>query len=136
MRSGRTFGVVLDTSGSMDRHLLAICLGAIASYSISKEVTAVRVVFCDAEAYDEGYMKPEDIASTVKVKGRGGTVLQPGIDILNNADNFPKDAPILIITDGYCESDLKLYNKEHAFLIPRANSLPFIPKGKVFKMSE
>ncbi|MBA3468684.1 MAG: peptidase, partial [Herpetosiphonaceae bacterium] len=30
---GRTFGVVLDTSGSMERHLLAMALGTIASYS-------------------------------------------------------------------------------------------------------
>ena len=41
---GRTFGVVLDTSGSMDRVLLAKALGSIASYSISPEVPAVRVV--------------------------------------------------------------------------------------------
>jgi len=130
----RTFGVVLDTSGSMDRSLLATCLGAIASYSVARDVPGVRVVFCDAAAYDQGYMKPEDIAGTVKVKGRGGTVLQPGIDILHNADDFPKDAPILIITDGYCEERLTVCNREHAFLIPWGNTLPFSPKGKVFRV--
>ena len=51
-QDGRTFGVVLDTSGSMDRELLAKALGAIASYSIAHDVPAVRVVFCDAAAYD------------------------------------------------------------------------------------
>ncbi|MCY1065346.1 hypothetical protein OV090_11270 [Nannocystis sp. RBIL2] len=51
---GRTFGVVLDTSGSMDRKLLAKALGAIASYAMSREVPQVRVVFCDAVAYDAG----------------------------------------------------------------------------------
>ncbi|MGE5703465.1 MAG: penicillin acylase family protein, partial [Clostridia bacterium] len=74
---GRTFGVILDTSGSMDRALLAKALGAIASYSISREVPAVRVVFCDAATYDQGYMVPEAIADRVQVRGRGGTVLQP-----------------------------------------------------------
>ncbi|HEX2909009.1 MAG TPA: hypothetical protein VHO69_19205, partial [Phototrophicaceae bacterium] len=44
---GRTFGVILDTSGSMDSRLLAKVLGTIASYSIAREVHAVRVVFCD-----------------------------------------------------------------------------------------
>ena len=132
---GRTYGVVLDTSGSMDRKLLATALGAIASYSIVRDVPAVRVVFCDADAYDEGYMKPEDIADTLKVKGRGGTILQPGIDLLKNADDFPKDAPILIITDAECEDKLILYGREHAFLIPDGAKLPFIPKGKVFRMS-
>lgn len=109
-------------------------MGAIASYSVARDVPAVRVVFCDADAYDQGYMFPEDIAGTVKVKGRGGTVLQPGIDILVNSADFPKDAPILIITDGYCEDRLILYGREHAFLIPESSSLPFFPKGKIFRI--
>lgn len=130
---GRTFGVVLDTSESMERSLLATALGAIASYSAARDVPAARVVFCDATAYDAGYMKPEDIAGTVKVKGRGGTILQPGIDLLRNAKDFPKDAPLLIITDGECDK-LMLYGREHAFLLPRGARLPFVSKGKVFRI--
>ena len=130
---GRTFGVVLDTSGSMDRSLLATALGAIASYSAARDVPAARVVFCDADAYDAGYMKPEDVAGTVKVKGRGGTILQPGIDLLDKADDFPENAPILIITDAYCDKVI-LYGREHAFLVPHGANLPFVPKGKVFRM--
>jgi predicted metal-dependent peptidase len=130
---GRTYGVILDTSGSMDRSLLAKALGAIASYSISRDVPYVRVVFCDAAVYDQGYMAPEAIADRVKVRGRGGTILQPGIDLLEKSEDFPKSGPLLIITDGYCEP-LKIH-KEHAFLIPRGSNLPFIPKGKVFRFS-
>lgn len=130
---GRTFGVVLDTSGSMDRGLLATALGAIASYSATRDVPAARVVFCDAEAYDAGYLRPEDIAGTVKIKGRGGTVLQPGIYLLLKAEDFPENAPILIITDGYCDKVI-LYGREHAFLVPQGAKLPFVPKGKVFRM--
>jgi predicted metal-dependent peptidase len=130
---GRTFGVVLDTSGSMERGLLAVCLGAIASYSAARDVPAARVDFCDAEASDAGYMKPEDIAGTVKVKGRGGTILQPGIDLLENTEDFPKEAPILIITDGYCDR-VVLHGREHAFLVPQESNLPFVPKGKVFRI--
>ena len=130
---GRTFGVVLDTSGSMERGLLAAALGAIASYSAARDVPAARVVFCDADAYDAGYMKPEDIAGTVKVKGRGGTILQPGVDLLDSAEDFPDDAPILIITDGYCDK-VALRGREHAFLVPQGATLPFVPKGKVFRM--
>jgi predicted metal-dependent peptidase len=131
----RTFGVVLDTSGSMSRALLAIALGAIASYSTARDVPAVRVVFCDAAAYDQGYMKSNEIAGAVKVKGRGGTVLQPGIDILQNAEDFPEKAPILIITDGYCDDHLVLFGREHAYLIPEGRTLPFFPKGKIFRIS-
>ena len=130
---GRTFGVILDTSGSMDRSLLAKALGAIASYSISRDVPLVRVIFCDAVAYDQGYMPPETIADKVKVRGRGGTVLQPGINLLEETPDFPKDGPLLIITDGYCEP-LRIH-REHAFLIPRGSNLPFMPKGKVFRFS-
>lgn len=127
---GRTYGVVLDTSGSMDRSLLAKALGTIASYSIAREVSLVRVVFCDAMYYDQGYMQPETIAESVKVKGRGGTIIQPAIEMLEKDENFPKEGPILIITDGFCDQ-LRI-RREHAFVIPQGRYLPFIPRGKVF----
>lgn len=126
----RTYGVVLDTSGSMDRTLLAKALGTIASYSIARDVPLVRVVFCDAAYYDQGYMPPEAIAQSVKIKGRGGTVIQPAVDMLEKDQNFPKEGPILIITDGYCDQ-LRI-RREHAFVIPQGRHLPFIPRGKVF----
>lgn len=129
----RTFGVVLDTSGSMDSRILGKALGAIASYSMARDVPAARVVFCDAVAYDAGYMPPEAIAGRVQVKGRGGTVLQPGIDLLEKAEDFPVNGPILIITDGMC--DVLRIKREHAFLMPDGHYLPFRPRGPVFKVS-
>jgi hypothetical protein len=132
VEEGRTFGVVLDTSGSMERELLGKALGAISSYSISHDVSFVRVVFCDAFAYDQGYITPESLADRVQVKGRGGTVLQPGIDLLERAEDFPKNGPLLIITDGDC--DRVHIRREHAFLIPVGRHLPFIPKGQVLRI--
>jgi predicted metal-dependent peptidase len=129
---GRTFGVLLDTSGSMDRSLLAKALGTIASYSIARDVPAARVVFCDADAYDQGYMPPDAIADRVQVRGRGGTVLQPGIDLLESATDFPQDGPLLIITDGQC--DRLHIRREHAFLLPEGRYLPFVPRGEVFRI--
>jgi predicted metal-dependent peptidase len=129
----RTFGVVLDTSGSMGRLVLAKALGAIASYSLAHDVQATRVVFCDTEAYDQGYMSPTEIAGRVRLKGRGGTILQPGIDLLERAKDFPKDGPLLIITDGMC--DVLHTLRSHAFLMPDNRPLPFSPQGPVFKMS-
>jgi len=129
----RTFGVVLDTSGSMDRTLLGDALGAIASYAESREVGAVRVVFCDAAAYDQGYMPPADIAGRVQVKGRGGTILQPAIDLLEQASDFPRNGPLLIITDGQC--DAFLVRREHAILLPEGRTLPMKPGGPVFWIS-
>lgn len=133
LRQSRTFGVVLDTSGSMERKLLAKALGTIASYSIARDVAAVRVVFCDASAYDAGFMLPEEIAGRVQVRGRGGTILQPGVDLLQNAPDFPDSGPILIITDAQCEDDLSV-RREHAFVIPDGAVLPFRARGPVFRV--
>ncbi len=135
MEYSRTFGVVIDTSGSMDKRLLGYALGAVASYAEAKEVPYARVVFCDAAAYDAGYLAPEEIAGRVQVKGRGGTVLQPGVDLLEGAKDFPENGPILIITDGWIEDHIRI-RREHAFLVPRARRLPFAPRGRVFYFEE
>ncbi|MES9525441.1 vWA domain-containing protein, partial [Streptomyces capoamus] len=128
-----TFGVVLDTSGSMGVTLLGKALGAIASYAESRDVPAARVVFCDAAPYDAGYLPVTEIAGRVRVHGRGGTVLQPGIDLLRRAEDFPATAPVLVITDGWC--DVLRVRGEHAYLIPRGSRLPFTPRGPVFEVS-
>ncbi|MEO8130509.1 MAG: VWA-like domain-containing protein, partial [Bryobacteraceae bacterium] len=130
----RTFGVVLDTSGSMARTLLAQSLGAIASYAISRDVNAIRLISCDAAAYDHGYMPPEEIADRVLLKGRGGTILQPGIDMLERAIDFPPAAPVLLITDGWC--DCFQTSRDHAILLPAGRTLPFIPRCPVFRFFE
>lgn len=129
--NNRTFGVVVDTSGSVSTVELAMALGSIASFASAKEVPFARVVFCDANAYDAGYLSPEDVAGKVEVKGRGGTVLQPAVDLLEQAEDFPKDGPILIITDGGIEKNLQVH-REHAYLLPKGRRLPFRAKGKVF----
>lgn len=129
---GRTFGVILDTSGSMESRLLAKALGAIASYSIAREVHAVRVIFCDVMPYDQGYLAPEDIAGRVKIKGRGGTILQPAIDLIEKAEDFPESGPLLVITDG--ETDKFSVRHEHAYLMPQGKQLPFVAKGRIFWM--
>jgi predicted metal-dependent peptidase len=127
-----TFGVVLDTSGSMPVELLGKALGAIASFAASRDVPAARVVYCDAVAYDAGYLRAEDIAGKVRVKGRGGTMLQPAVNLLERAADFPDGAPILIITDGF--TDVLSVRREHAYLMPAGAALPFTPRGPVFKV--
>ena len=94
-------------------------------------VAAARVIFCDADAYDAGYMSPEEIAGRVKVISRGGTKLQPAITLLQRSKDFPKDGPILIITDGEIEEHLDIKN-EHAYLLPVGCRLPFRARGEVF----
>ena len=78
-------------------------------------------------------MHPLDIAGRVRVRGRGGTVLQPGVNLLQEAPDFPRDGPILIITDALC--DRVQVRRDHAFLIPRGAILPFTARGPVFHLS-
>ncbi|MFE3450761.1 hypothetical protein ACFXJ8_17695 [Nonomuraea sp. NPDC059194] len=116
----------------MDTKLLGKALGAIASYAIARDVPRARVVFCDAAAYDAGYLPVEEIATKVRVRGRGGTFLQPGVNLIERADDFPRDGPILLITDGDC--DVLRIRREHAFLTPQGARLPFHPRGPVFHL--
>ena len=69
----------------------------------------------------------------MRVRGRGGTELQPGIDLLERAPDFPKDGPVLVITDA--RIDRVRIRREHAFLIPVGATLPFAPRGPVFRFS-
>ncbi|TQS11316.1 hypothetical protein FLW53_24295 [Microbispora sp. SCL1-1] len=39
-----------------------VSVGAIASYATARDVPRTRVVFCDAVAYDAGYLPVEDVA--------------------------------------------------------------------------
>jgi len=132
-----TFGVVLDTSGSMDRELLGRALGAIASYAEARDVPAVRLVLCDAAPYDRGFVSPTDLRGVFSIQGRGGTVLQPALHFLHTRPDFPPTAPVMVITDGWCEEEL-LCPREHCFLLPRKSwqegALPLRTSAPVFRV--
>ena len=81
----------------------------------------------------ESWTRAEAIADRVKVRGRGGTILQPGIELLEKAEDFPERGPVLVITDGFC--DRLHLGRPHAFLLPRGRHLPFVPKGQVFRIA-
>jgi predicted metal-dependent peptidase len=129
-----TFGVVVDTSGSMERDDLGNAFGAIVAYSRQQRVRAVRLVYCDAAAYDEGFVDIETLAQRVRVKGRGGTVLQSAVTLLETRTDFPKACSILIVTDGMFEETLSV-TRDHAFLLPPGRHLPFRTHQPVFYMS-
>ncbi len=126
LKEACVFGVVLDTSISMDRELLGYALGAIASYSEAREVHAIRLISCDAKPYDHGFIEPTELRGLFSIQGRGGTALQPGISYLINQKDFPSTAPIMIITDGYCETNLHV-PREHCFVMPKGQ---YIEDGK------
>jgi hypothetical protein len=55
-------------------------------------------------------------------------VLQPLLRLLEHTDDFPTDAPILIISDADC--DVLRVRREHASLVPRGARLPFTPAAR------
>ncbi|MEW6283787.1 MAG: hypothetical protein AB1758_34565 [Candidatus Eremiobacterota bacterium] len=94
----------------MDNRTLGKALGAPASYAASREVPAGRVIFCDAALYDQGYMTPESIAGRVQ-----GARLSQG-------------------RSGWNVRRLSLRGRPHAYLLPEGCSLPFPPKGELFRI--
>jgi hypothetical protein len=80
----------------------------------------------------QGYVPAEAIAKDLRVRGRGGTVLQPAIDLVQSAHDLPQEGPISISTDGKC--DRLVIQREHAFLMPEGAALPSIPNGPVFRL--
>ncbi|NJK31939.1 MAG: hypothetical protein HC927_05705, partial [Deltaproteobacteria bacterium] len=118
-----TFGVVLDTSGSMSQELLQKGIAALVAYAELHGVAQVRLVMCDARPYDEGFIPVAKLKKPYRIAGRGGTALQPAVRLLEEDKQFPPDAPILVITDGAC--DALTIMREHAFLLPGNGKLPF-----------
>jgi hypothetical protein len=74
-------------------------------------------------------VEPERLFDRVEVRGRDGTVLRPAIDRLEASTDFPKDAPILVITDGGSFT----VRWEHAFLMPEGARLPFRTQAPIFR---
>jgi hypothetical protein len=85
-------------------------------------------------AHDSGFVSPDDLLETVEVRGRGGTVLMPGVRMLETANDFPPSAPILVITDGACET--LTIRREHVYLAPRYGEFKHRVQGPVFWMRE
>ncbi|HIT89669.1 MAG TPA: hypothetical protein IAC41_04530 [Candidatus Merdenecus merdavium] len=64
------------------------------------------------------------------------TILQPIINLLENPSDFPKDGPILIITDEDIEEKITITHK-HACLLPRGRyGLPLNTKAPIFRFTE
>jgi hypothetical protein len=89
-------------------------------------------------AYDMGWVEPENLLARFTLRGRGGTVLQPGFDLLQalaRKGGMPAHGPVLVVTDGWCEDRIET-RMEHAYLMADGRRLPFTPRGEVFHMSE
>ena len=87
----------------MDRtDLLGKALGAIASATRCRATLRPRAS-CSATRSRTTRVtcRSRSIAGRVRLKGHGAArCCSPAIDLLERADDFPPDAPMLVITDG------------------------------------
>jgi len=93
---GYTINVLLDTSGSMESEFETVL-----SYLLNAGAT-INLVQCDAEVKDFVVIKSQNDVKNLKIKGLGGTVLQPGIDYF--VEQGLNNMPIAILTDGYTDT--------------------------------
>ena len=120
---GSVLTVLLDTSGSMGGYETKAL-----NYIFRSDIE-VNLIQCDAQIHAVEKIKSMKQLQQVKVKGGGGTVLQPGVDYAKK--HYP-NLSILILSDGYCDSlDFRGYNGK-VLIISNAVEIPITySNGKI-----
>ena len=90
--------VLLDTSGSMGGEFEKVL-----SYIFQNDIQ-INLIMCDAEIQQVIKIKARKELEKMKIKGLGGTVLQPGLDFITDRKNKISMYNLVILTDGYTDS--------------------------------
>ncbi len=117
------FGLIVDTSGNLNHARAAVALGAISTYALSRSIPSVRMVLSGMDLVDVGQATCDELFQRFAVSQRANSTIQPAIDLLDTARDFPDDAPILILTAVPC--DRIKTNRTHAYLIPEDGRLTY-----------
>lgn len=88
---------ILDTSGSMNGQFEIILS------EIFKDDYQINLVQCDTDVKNFVKIQSKNELKKMKIKGLGGTTLQPGIDYINSHKGL-KGNNLVILTDGYTDS--------------------------------
>ena len=118
-----TFGLIVDSSGALAPEILAEAIGAIGVYALSRNIQQVRIVTSGAGLCDLGMVAADIISHEIASSPRSTPKLQPAIELLDSARDFPTEAPVLILAGMPC--DRIGTRREHAFLVRKGNRLPF-----------
>jgi predicted metal-dependent peptidase len=115
IKYGSVINVMLDTSGSMNGYETKAL-----EYCFRNDI-AINLIQCDTEVHAVEKIKTMKELQKVRIKGGGGTVLQPGIDYMK--EHFPLYG-MMVLTDGYCDSlDFSGY-KGKVLIISNAVDVP------------
>jgi len=92
--------VLVDTSGSIGEKELQQFISEV--YYVAKEVAEVVVIPWDATVYEEQVIRRPDDVKKIKVRGGGGTVIKPALELAHK--KYPDNMKV-ILSDWYI-SDL------------------------------
>ena len=95
--------VAIDTSGSVDDHMIAQIFNEIFAI-LAKRKHEITVIECDAQV-QRVYRVKNAGEIQKKVAGRGGTMFTPAIEYINNVKYF-RDALLIYFTDGFGEREI------------------------------
>ena len=95
--------VAIDTSGSVDDHMIAQIFNEIFAI-LAKRKHEITVIECDAQV-QRVYRVKNAGEIQKKVAGRGGTMFTPAIEYINN-DKYFRDALLIYFTDGFGEREI------------------------------
>ena len=110
--------VILDTSGSM-----AGSFERILSYIFQNDIK-INLIQCDAQIQQVIKIKEKKELEKMKIKGLGGTTIQPGLDYIVDKKNKIYMYNNVILTDGYTDS-LNFANiKTRTLILSTASKCP------------
>lgn len=128
-----TFGLVVDTSGTLEPRYAALALGAITTYALSRSIPSVRLILSGAELVDESQTACDDLFQRFRISERPTTAIQPAVELLDAARDFPDDAPLLLLTAVPC--DRIKTKRTHAYLIPEDGRLTYHSDAPVIEIA-
>lgn len=97
--------VILDTSGSMGG-----LFEKVLSYVFQRDIT-INMFQVDTEVHGVKKITSMREMQHIDIQGLGGTMLQPGIDMLTEKGSEYQNYNTVILTDGYCDTlDLSKVN--------------------------
>jgi predicted metal-dependent peptidase len=117
---------ILDTSGSMGGEFEKVL-----SYIFQNDIE-INLIQIDAQVQDVVKIKDKRELEKMRIKGLGGTVLQPAIDFMTDPKNKIYNNNTVILTDGWTDS-LNFKNvKTQTLILSTAHKCPVTyDNGKV-----
>ena len=131
-----TFGLIIAETVQLPKPMLGLVMGAISAYVLGRNIPSVRLIRSGAEVTDIGMVSAEELTQhAVKAiqTSQKTSIIQPAIELLAQARDFPEDAPILIVTAMPC--DRVKTHRTHAYVVPEGGRLQFESRAPLIEVS-